>query len=99
MQCPRCSRPLEEDATFCGFCGNQIAPQQARGATVGPTEATMLVPKSQEVPAREQMETVQSAPTIADRGPSAWQAPSPLPGALGRPETNYGGVQTPQTPS
>ena len=95
MQCPRCNRPLEEDATFCGFCGYQIAPQQARDATAGPTDATVLAPNSQRFPAREQIETVQSAPTVADRGPSAWQAPSPLPDAPG----NYGGVQTPQTPS
>jgi Anti-sigma-K factor rskA len=99
MQCPRCNRPLEDDATFCGFCGNQIAPQQARGATVGPTDATMLVPKSQQVPARDQMETVQSAPSMADRGFSAWQTPSPHPTEYVQPETKYGSVQTPQTPS
>lgn len=97
MQCPRCNRPLEEDATFCGFCGYQISPQQAHSATVGPTDATMLVPKSQQVPAREQIETIQSAPTFADRGPSAWQTPSPQTEL--QPETKYGGVQTPQTPS
>jgi len=34
MQCPRCNAPLEEDATFCGNCGNQIAPVQAQGATI-----------------------------------------------------------------
>ena len=34
MQCPRCNAPLEEDAIFCGNCGNQIAPVQAQGATI-----------------------------------------------------------------
>ena len=99
MQCPRCNRPLEEDATFCGFCGNQIAPQQARGETVGPTDATMLAPKSQRATAREQMETVQSAPGMVDRGFSAWQAPSPQPAEYVQPQTSYGTAQTRQTPS
>lgn len=41
MQCPRCNAPIEEDATFCGNCGNQIAPVQAQGATVAaPAEQT-----------------------------------------------------------
>jgi hypothetical protein len=41
MQCPRCNAPLEEDATFCGNCGNQIAPVQAQGATFAvPAEQT-----------------------------------------------------------
>lgn len=41
MQCPRCNAPLEEDATFCGNCGNQIAPVQAQGATIAaPAEQT-----------------------------------------------------------
>jgi Anti-sigma-K factor rskA len=101
MQCPRCNRPLEEDATFCGFCGNQIAPQQAHGATVGPTDATMLAPQSQRASAREQIEMVQNAPGMVDRGFSAWkeQAPSPQPTEYVQVETNYGTVQTPRTPS
>ncbi len=99
MQCPRCNRPLEEDATFCGFCGNQLTPLQARGSTVGPTDATMLAPNSQQVSAREQIETVHNAPGMADRDLSAWQAPSPRPVGYVQPETKYETVQTPQTPS
>jgi hypothetical protein len=39
MVCPRCNQPVEKDALFCGNCGNQIVPVQARGATLsGPTE-------------------------------------------------------------
>lgn len=99
MQCPRCNRPLEAGATFCGFCGNQLSPLQAQGATVGPTDATILAPNPQWSSARDQMETVQSAPSIVDQSPSAWQAPSPRPAEYVQPETKYGSVQTPQTPS
>jgi flagellar basal body-associated protein FliL len=38
MQCPRCNAPIEEGATFCGNCGNQIAPLQ-QGVTVNATAA------------------------------------------------------------
>ncbi len=34
MQCPRCNTQLDDDATFCGNCGHQVAPLQAKGATV-----------------------------------------------------------------
>jgi zinc ribbon protein len=34
MRCPRCNTVLDDDAVFCGNCGNQIAPLQAQGATV-----------------------------------------------------------------
>src|SRR5205807_1536406 len=34
MQCPQCNSPLDENAVFCGNCGRQIAPLQARGATI-----------------------------------------------------------------
>ena len=41
MQCPRCNAPIEENTTFCGNCGNQIAPLQAQGATIAaPAEQT-----------------------------------------------------------
>jgi len=38
MQCPQCNSPLDEDAVFCGNCGKQIAPLQARGATISVKE-------------------------------------------------------------
>ncbi len=76
MQCPRCNHFLEEEATFCGFCGTQIVPLQARGATIRPQEeATVIAPSSREVPAKGQFDTVQNAPGIVDRGFPAWQAP------------------------
>jgi len=33
MVCPRCNQSVEDSATFCGNCGNQITPVLARGAT------------------------------------------------------------------
>src|SRR2546421_4312128 len=38
MQCPQCNSPLDENAVFCGNCGRQIAPLQARGATISVQE-------------------------------------------------------------
>lgn len=35
MFCPKCNEPLEANASFCGNCGNQVAPIYARGATIG----------------------------------------------------------------
>jgi len=34
MQCPHCNSLLDDDTIFCGNCGRQIAPLQARGATI-----------------------------------------------------------------
>src|SRR5438270_10800663 len=34
MQCPHCNAQLDDDTIFCGNCGRQVAPLQARGATV-----------------------------------------------------------------
>ena len=45
MVCPRCNQPVEPNAAFCGNCGNQIAPIQARGATVA--DATEFIPPEQ----------------------------------------------------
>jgi hypothetical protein len=38
MQCPHCHNQLDDDTIFCGNCGRQIAPVQARGATVTASE-------------------------------------------------------------
>src|SRR5258708_29888501 len=35
IQCPNCNARLDDNAVFCGNCGRQVAPLQARGATVG----------------------------------------------------------------
>ncbi len=34
MQCPKCQAKIDENTIFCGNCGQQVAPFQARGATV-----------------------------------------------------------------
>jgi hypothetical protein len=34
MQCPHCNAQLEDDTVFCGNCGAEVAPLQAKGATV-----------------------------------------------------------------
>lgn len=34
MQCPKCQAHLDEDTIFCGNCGTQVAPLEARGATL-----------------------------------------------------------------
>ena len=34
MQCPHCNAQLDDDTIFCGNCGRQVAPLQARGATI-----------------------------------------------------------------
>ncbi len=103
MQCPQCNRPLEEDATFCGFCGNQVVPLQARGATIGPADLTTASPDPQIAPTqfavrdvREQPGAANKAQGFVDRDPQAWQASPPAEQV--KPETKYGGVQTPQTP-
>src|SRR5579883_1793388 len=33
MRCPNCQAQLDEDTIYCGNCGQQVAPFQARGAT------------------------------------------------------------------
>jgi hypothetical protein len=33
MRCPNCQAWLDEDIVYCGNCGQQVAPLQARGAT------------------------------------------------------------------
>src|SRR5258708_37120697 len=35
LQCQNCNARLGDNAVFCGNCGRQVAPLQARGATVG----------------------------------------------------------------
>ena len=34
MQCPQCNAQLDDRAVFCGNCGKQVAPFQAKGPTV-----------------------------------------------------------------
>ena len=34
MQCSKCQANIDDDTVFCGNCGQQVAPLQARGATM-----------------------------------------------------------------
>lgn len=34
MQCPKCQANIDDGTVFCGNCGQQVAPLQARGATM-----------------------------------------------------------------
>ena len=106
MVCPRCNRPLEDDATFCGFCGNQIVPLQARGATIGPSDITIAAPWAPQIApkkyvardVREQRGIAYNAPGIVEGDPTVLQMSSPLPAEQVRSAKDYGGLQTPQTP-
>src|SRR5579883_3081956 len=95
MVCPRCNRPVDNGATFCGNCGNQIMPTLARGATElvsrennpyqtsgGPT---MAVPPTQDtLPPIAEQQSYDSLSPMAARGISHPYMPNrgitPLPG-------------------
>src|SRR5437764_14080420 len=89
MQCPQCNAQLDEDTIFCGNCGKQIAPLQAKGATVtykgesGDADATM---HSGQVSSRPVLQTpvtpAQNSATLPsaprrDNTPSTPSTPSP----------------------
>ncbi len=107
MFCPRCNRLLEEGATFCGFCGNQIVPLDAQGATIGSSDATILAPPTQRaIPVkyaardmREQPGIAHNAPGIVEDNNATWQTSFPSPAEQVRPAKDSGGPQTPQTPA
>lgn len=107
MFCPRCNRLLEENATFCGFCGNQIVPLDAQGATIGSSDATMLAPPtSQAIPAKYAARDMREQPGIAYKAPgivedvnATWQPSLLSPAEQVRPTNVIGGPQTPQTPA
>src|SRR6266849_4254172 len=74
MRCPRCNAVIDDDTVFCGNCGNQIAPLQARGATVAApndNDGTLIV-RSNPVENRQaaQPPVIQGfSPPIASYGP------------------------------
>lgn len=85
MRCPICNVSLEDDAVFCGNCGNQIAPIHAQGATVG--EATEIIGTEDSRPTEiETRYTPQRAslpagsPLQSYRAPSARNVPGDAPG-------------------
>lgn len=73
MQCPQCNSPLDEDAAFCGVCGIQIAPLQARGATISVKD--------------KQRPDNGPRPMSTDYGTRGPVSPMPVPPAPGLPYT------------
>jgi hypothetical protein len=74
MLCPRCNQPVEKDALFCGNCGNQIVPVQARGATLGggPTEL-ITPPENRQFSSADPQHFVAPPPSYQPSQPSARQ--------------------------
>lgn len=70
MVCPRCNSPLEPDSVFCGVCGNQVAPLNARGATAV-ADATELLPNDNSTRSSGGNYATQNPPYEASYGPSS----------------------------
>jgi hypothetical protein len=91
MFCPNCNEPYEKDTVFCGKCGKQVAPLNARGATVA--EPTILSnpggfnPNSANgnvIPRGPFMQTPSSPPPLPSV-PSAYTPPADLSNRAGIP--------------
>jgi len=87
MQCPRCNSPLDEDAVFCGNCGKQIAPLQARGATISVQETHSI---------NDGPRTINT--NYGARGPAPQMPISPAPGLPFRPGGDSTMVQSSSQP-
>ncbi len=87
MQCPQCNSPLDEDAVFCGNCGKQIAPLQARGATISVKESHRIDDGPRP------MNTDYGA-----SGPAVQMPVSPVPGLLHSPDSGSTTLQTSSRP-
>src|SRR5437764_14964217 len=90
MQCPHCNAQLEDDTAFCGNCGKQIAPLQAKGATAtykaGEGEdnfATVITGRQSSQPPTPQTPVRNNArqPDTPYRGNTPSFLPSPPPSA------------------
>lgn len=78
MVCPRCNRPVDNGATFCGNCGNQITPALAPGATELVSRAsnpyqtaggpTIVVPPTQDSLPSMGQQSYDSISPLAQRG-------------------------------
>ena len=92
MQCPHCNANLEDDTIFCGNCGRQVAPLQARGATVAATGeeqrgkppyplsrgAPGIVDNQRAMPLGDDSATIASQFTKAPAPPSQRETPQPI---------------------
>jgi hypothetical protein len=85
MQCPQCNAQLDDRAVFCGNCGKQVAPFQAKGPTVaykaGPGDDVL--------------------PTILTGGQSSQRSAPQTPASnyVPQPDTSHRGDIPPLTPS
>lgn len=44
MVCPQCKRAIDDDASFCGYCGKQLAPVNVQHSTIAGNEESERLP-------------------------------------------------------
>ncbi len=84
MQCPQCNAQLDDDAVFCGNCGKQVAPLQAKGATVRYKEK----PGDSELTAMQGKRPAQQTPAPDTRAYATTPETPTLRGAFSAPPTS-----------
>ena len=52
MKCSNCGRSIDDRSTFCGYCGQPVAPQQPAGREAGGTEPAQPAAWEDAMPAR-----------------------------------------------
>jgi hypothetical protein len=82
MKCPKCQASIDDDTVFCGNCGQQIAPFQARGATMSyPNDE-----KTIGLGVHTQMSQLPRATPMAPAPPVYGRNETPLPPPLSAPQ-------------
>jgi len=89
MQCPQCNSPLDDDTIFCGNCGRQIAPLQARGATISVKETRKIndeqFPRSTSYGAQGPVSTTpETLPSLGSDSVTMLSSPRPPRNNVGR---------------
>ena len=89
MFCSKCGKEIDNNATFCAFCGNPIATDAQAGAQAGAQAIPQPVPQP--------TDPMQSVPQQAAPQQSAPQYGAPQAPQYGAPQApQYGAPQTPQ---
>jgi len=78
MVCPRCNQPVEKGALFCGNCGNQIVPVQARGATVADATELITPPDNRQYSLADPQQFAASTPGYQTPARQRFDSLSPL---------------------
>lgn len=78
MVCPRCNQPVESGAQFCGNCGNQIVPVQARGATVADATELITPPDNRQYSLADPQQFAASVPGYQPPAGQRFNSLSPL---------------------